>query len=94
MLIVILTVILVMIAISLIGLILLQSGRGAGMVGFGGGGMEQAFGTRSATLAQKATVFLAIIFMVLTILVGLLMRKQHSIRSGQPVTPSETEGEG
>lgn len=65
----ILLVLLVIDCLALLGLILIQRGKGGGLAGvFGGGGVEQAFGTHAATLAQKATVVLAVIFLALTII--------------------------
>jgi len=62
------TVLLVLICLALVGLILVQRGKGGGLAAFGGaGGVEQAFGTHAATLAQKATAVLAILFLVVTI---------------------------
>jgi preprotein translocase subunit SecG len=58
--------------VALCGLILIQRGKGGGLAGaFGGGGVEQAFGTRATTLAQKATGVLAGIYLLLSILLGL-----------------------
>ena len=72
----ILTVLLVMDCICLIGLILLQKGRGGGLASaFGGLGGEAAFGTRAASLAQKATAVLFVIFILVSIGLGWLMQR-------------------
>ncbi len=68
---IILTILLVVSCAAMIGLVLIQRGRGSGLVAFGGSGMEQAFGTHAATLAQKATAVLAILFLVLSVALGL-----------------------
>jgi len=74
------TFLLVLVTLALIGLILIQRGKGGGLAGaFGGGGVEQAFGTHATTLAQKATWVLGTIFMVLTIFLGIIWQR--------PVTP-------
>jgi len=65
------------VCLALIGLILIQQGKGGGLVAFGGSGVEQAFGTRAATLAQKATAFLGVLFIVLVIVLG---KMYHSYR--------------
>jgi len=66
-----LTVVLVINCLGLVGLILIQRGKGGGLAAaFGGGGMEQAFGTRAATLAQKATAVMAVIFLALSVALG------------------------
>ena len=69
---VVVAVLLVISTIGLCGLILIQRAKGGGLAGaFGGGGVEQAFGTRATTLAQKATAVLAGIYLLLSILLGL-----------------------
>lgn len=63
---------LVLTTVSLIGLILVQRGKGGGLAGaFGGGGVEQAFGTRATTLAQKATVVLGALYLSLSVALGI-----------------------
>jgi preprotein translocase subunit SecG len=65
-------VLLVIDTVALCGLILIQRGKGGGLAGaFGGGGVEQAFGTRATTLAQKATAVLGGIYLLLSIVLGL-----------------------
>lgn len=75
---VVLLVLLIIVSVVLIAVILIQRGRGSGLVGLGGSGVEQAFGTRAATLAQKATVVLAVLFLALTVAVGLLYHRTTS----------------
>ena len=70
---IIITVLLVLTCLALIGLILIQRGKGGGLAGvFGGGGVEEAFGTHAATMAQKATTVLGILFLGLTVALCLL----------------------
>jgi preprotein translocase subunit SecG len=85
------TVLLVLVCIALIGLILIQRGKGGGLAGvFGGGGMEQAFGTHAASMAQKATAVLGVIFLVLTILLGIL-KSGRGVQSAPGATaPSQS----
>ena len=91
-LIVVLTVVLVLVCVALLGLILIQRGKGGGLAAaFGGGGMEQAFGTRAATMAQKATAILAIILLALTVVLGMLYQRAHISHAPQQALPSETE---
>jgi preprotein translocase subunit SecG len=86
----ILTIALFIVCLALIGLILIQQAKGGGLAGvFGGGGMEQAFGTRATTLAQKATAVLGVLFLVLTIVLGLMISRRGTTRV--PSTPVETE---
>ena len=80
-----LAVLLVVVTLAMIGLILIQRGKGGGLAGaFGGGGVEQAFGTRATTLAQKATAVLGIIFLVLTIMLGLMWSPHGTTTSPTP----------
>ena len=81
----ILTVILVLDCILLIGIILLQRGKGQGLAGaFGVGGMEEALGTHAASTAQKITVVLGVIFLSLSIILGVLHRQ---VSKGTDIEP-------
>ena len=64
----------VLVCLALILVVLLQSGRGGGLAGaFGGGGAQTLFGGRgAATLLSKATAWLAVGFMVMSILLAVL----------------------
>lgn len=70
------TVFLILICLALIGLILIQQGKGGGLIALGGGGVEQAFGAHAATMAQKATAVLGILFLVLVIVMVKLHQEQ------------------
>jgi len=78
------SVLLIIVCLALIGLILIQQGKGGGLIALGGGGVEQAFGAHAATLAQKATAVLGIVFLVLVI----VMTKLHQREIG--VTPASS----
>lgn len=69
-----LTVLLVIVSILLIAVVLLQSGRSAGLAGAISGGAEQLIGKQKArgidAVLQKATVILAVLFFVLTVTVA------------------------
>ena len=94
----------VIVCISLILVVLLQSGRGGGLAGaFGGGGGSQTFfgGRGAATFLSKATAWLAIGFMVMSILLAVLSSRvggssggllQERARRNAPMTlpPSTT----
>ncbi len=60
----------VLVAISIIGLVLLQHGKGADMgSGFGGGASSSLFGaTGSANFLSRATAILAAVFFALSLL--------------------------
>ncbi|KGX86512.1 MULTISPECIES: preprotein translocase subunit SecG [Pontibacillus] len=61
-------------AIAMITLVLLQSGKSAGLSGAISGGAEQLFGKQKArgidAVMHKATIVTAVLFFVLTFLLG------------------------
>ncbi|MCM3760608.1 preprotein translocase subunit SecG [Alkalihalobacillus oceani] len=71
------TILLVIVSISLIAVVLLQSGRSAGLSGAISGGAEQLIGKQKArgidAVLSKATVVLAVLFFLLTITVAYFM---------------------
>lgn len=70
-----LTIAYVLICFLLLLVVLLQRGKGGGMAAFGGGGSETAFGARSgATLLTRATTVLAVLFMVVSLMLGVMWR--------------------
>lgn len=68
-----LVVLLVIVSIGLIGVVLLQSGKSAGLSGAISGGAEQLFGKQKARgldlVLHRITVVLSVLFFVLTIAV-------------------------
>ncbi len=68
------SVLLIIVSILLIAVVLLQSGRSAGLSGAISGGAEQLLGKQKArgidAVFQKATLILAVLFFVLTIVVA------------------------
>jgi len=82
-----------LICLALVGLILVQRGKGGGLAAFGGGGgVEQAFGTHAATLAQKATTVLAILFLVVTIVLAKMYRPASAVKAEPGVAaPAEKQ---
>ena len=63
----------VIICLFLIGVVLLQQGKGADLSVFGGGGTQTAFGARgAATLLHKLTVFSFVGFIFTTMGIGVL----------------------
>jgi preprotein translocase subunit SecG len=93
----------VLISVALIFVVLLQSGRGGGLAGVFGGGQAQTFfgGRGAATFLSKATAWLAVSFMVMSILLavvssrggssseGILQRRARE-RASQAVLPPST----
>jgi preprotein translocase subunit SecG len=80
-----LTVLLLITSLFMILLVLIQRGRGGGLAGaFGGMGGQSAFGTRAGDVFTKITVVVAIIFILLSALLGVSMRgNQRKIDSGE-----------
>ncbi len=70
------TVMLILVSIGLIAVVLLQSGKSAGLSGSIGGGAEQLFGKQKArgldAILEKLTIVLAVTFIVLSVLVAFL----------------------
>lgn len=71
-------ILLVIASIGLIAVVLLQSGKSAGLSGTIGGGAEQLMGKQKArgidALLGKLTVVFAVIFMVATMLLGYVLK--------------------
>ncbi|UCE01765.1 MAG: preprotein translocase subunit SecG [Candidatus Latescibacterota bacterium] len=74
----------VIICVCLILVVLLQSGRGGGLAGAFGGGTAQTFfgGRGAATFLSKATAWLAIGFMLMSILLALLSSRTGATGEG------------
>ncbi|KPB04640.1 MULTISPECIES: preprotein translocase subunit SecG [Bacillaceae] len=66
-----LTILLIIVAISLITVVLLQSGKSAGLSGAISGGAETLFGKQKARgldlVLHRATVVLSVLFFILTL---------------------------
>lgn len=89
----ILTILLVIVALLLIGIILLQRGKGRGLAGaFGAGSMEEALGTGAASTAQRITAVLGALLLILTVLVGVL-RRHHEQPGPAPTRPPAEQGQ-
>ncbi len=83
----------VLACLFLIGVVLLQQGRGQDLASaFGGGGTQTAFGPRgSATVLSRATAILAGVFMVTSLTLSLLKPRASGILDQVPAaaaTPS------
>ncbi|MDR7073015.1 preprotein translocase subunit SecG [Fictibacillus barbaricus] len=67
-------ILLILVSIALITVVVLQSGRSAGLSGAITGGAEQLFGKQKArgldALLSKLTVILAVLFFILTVAVA------------------------
>jgi preprotein translocase subunit SecG len=73
-----LIVLLVIVSIALITVVLLQSGKSAGLSGAISGGAEQLFGKQKARgldlVLHRATIVLSVLFFLLTILVAYIVQ--------------------
>ena len=69
----------VLVCVVLIVVVLMQSSKGGGLAGaFGGGGDQTVFGGReTATFLSKATTYLAVGFMVLSLSLAFLASKRN-----------------
>jgi preprotein translocase subunit SecG len=78
---VILIIIEVMTSILLVGVILLQKSKDEGLgLAFGAGVGETLFGSRAGNVLTKITIGLAVVFLVNTLLIGMVLR--NSVTSG------------
>jgi len=75
----------------LIGVVLLQQGKGQDLASaFGGGGSQAAFGPRgSATVLSRATATLAGVFMVTSLSLSLVRPREPSLLDQLPSAPAE-----
>src|SRR3954465_14385858 len=89
----------VLVALSIIGLVLLQHGKGADMgSGFGGGASGSLFGaTGSANFLSRTTAVLAALFFILSLALAYVATRRpmeegggviDAIRKQQPVKPA------
>lgn len=72
----------VLVCVTLIIVVLLQSSKGGGLAGaFGGGGGQTMFGGQeTATFLSKTTTYLAVLFMILSLMLAFLSAKQGTAR--------------
>ena len=85
---------LMIVGVLLILIILLQRGRGGGLVGaFGGMGGQSAFGTKAGDVFTKITVVLAVIWVVLAGICGFALRAgaQKRFKQDAAVAPDEKD---
>ena len=85
----------VLACLFLIGVVLLQQGKGQDLASaFGGGGTQTAFGPRgSATVLSRATTILAGVFMVTSLALSLIRPSRSTVLDQVPgVTATPTPG--
>ncbi len=84
------------VSLLLIGIVLLQSGKGSSLSNiFGGGGMETVFGAETSAILNRITSILAFLFILNSVLLATLPGKlttksilKEEARKEQPVMPS------
>ena len=72
----------ILVCFALIIVVLMQSSKGGGLAGaFGGGGDQTVFGGHeTATFLSKATTYLAVVFMLLSLTLAVLASNRQSDR--------------
>ena len=87
----ILLILFVPVCILLILIVLLQAGKGGGLAGaFGGAGGQTLLGARGAAdFLGKLTIYLAIAFMFLALVLSFTYGRQGTIRIGEEPVPVE-----
>jgi preprotein translocase subunit SecG len=88
----ILNVVIVILTLFLIAIILIQRGKGGGLVGaFGGAGGSSAFGTKTGDVFTKITVVVAIVWIVLSMLMVILTNRRNASAWGDEPSRSVTK---
>jgi preprotein translocase subunit SecG len=88
----ILNVVIVILTLFLIAIILIQRGKGGGLVGaFGGAGGSSAFGTKTGDVFTKITVGVAIAWILLSMLMVILTNRRNASAWGDEPTRSITK---
>ena len=90
-----LTILHVLVCFVLIGIILLQPGKGADLAGaFGGQGSQTAFGPRgTVNILTKVTAWAAVIFAITSISLTVLVARHsngHSVLQGVQSAPAQS----
>ncbi len=81
-----LNIVLALTGVVLIGLVLIQRGKGGGLAGaFGGAGGSSAFGSRAGDAFTKATIYLALFWIFL--IMGLI----KTVQPTDPLTPNKAD---
>jgi len=88
----ILNVVIVLLTLFLIGIILIQRGKGGGLAGaFGGMGGSSAFGTKTGDVFTKITVGVAIAWILLSMLMVVLTNRRNRSAWGDDAPTSLTK---
>ncbi len=88
----ILSFVIVLLALFLIGIILIQRGKGGGLAGaFGGVGGSSAFGTKTGDVFTKITVGVAIAWILLSMLMVIITNRRDVSAWGEDAPSSLTK---
>lgn len=88
----ILNVVIVLLTLFLIGIILIQRGKGGGLAGaFGGMGGSSAFGTKTGDVFTKITVGVAIAWILLSMLMVVMTNRRNRSAWGNDTPTSITK---
>jgi preprotein translocase subunit SecG len=80
-----LNVVLALTGVVLIGLVLIQRGKGGGLAGaFGGSGGSSAFGSRAGDAFTKATIYLAAVWILLIMFMIKMIQPTTPLRTTEP----------
>lgn len=81
------------VALMLMGVILLQRGRGVGLAGaFGGMGGQSAFGSKTGDVLTWATIWIAVAFLAFTVILNYVFVPQR-VSVAAPPPPGQTSTE-
>jgi preprotein translocase subunit SecG len=87
-----LTVVLVIVCLLIVAIVLMQRPRQEGLgAAFGGGMTDQMFGAQTTNVLQKGTVYLAVSFFGITLLLAILMAKEQGRTSAVPDALTESD---
>ncbi len=83
----------VLVCVILIGIVLVQGGKGAELgSAFGGGSSQTLFGGRgAATFLGKATTIVAVIFMITSLLLAIISVRQSSVSGSSIMNDTEVQ---
>lgn len=80
--------VLVVVSLLLLGVVLMQRPKQEGLgAAFGAAITDQAFGARTTDVLKKATVYFGTAFMVLCLVLGMLINRQHVKSSESLLSP-------
>ena len=79
--------VLVIVSLLLLGVVLMQRPKQEGLGAAFGAATDQAFGARTTDVLKKATVYFGSAFMILCLVLGMLINRQHVKSSESLLSP-------